>query len=38
MLGWSKIYSVTVGQFGPHMHVGQTEWTFVFVFCSMSAK
>jgi len=22
MLGWSKLYSVTVGQFGPQMHVG----------------
>jgi len=22
MLGWSKFYSVTVGQFSPQMHVG----------------
>jgi len=27
MLGWSKLCSVTVGQFGPQMHVGHVGQT-----------
>ena len=25
MLGWSKLYSVTVGQFGPQMHDSDSD-------------